>query len=268
MVLLFLLALLLAWPTAGLSIIAYVAFAVFKSYLNAKSRAHYANERRAEREVISGGRHVPSWAGNNVENQIFVEAIQKVAIRKGVSQTFLWAVLGDKETLQNLVFLAGAMEREGASFIEQQVAICDKLVDMWERAPTSVRTAALSGGSQSGQPMRKVSSASAAQASNADSSLISIPNRINTVANATSRSVEAAASGLERLGKDIEEAKAKQIARQRFEEAVHLRELREKAAEEQAERQNATSRSVEPAASSLDMLGKQIEAAKAKQIAR
>lgn len=143
MVLLFLLAVLLAWPTAGLSIIAYVAFAVFKSYLNAKSRMHYANERRAEREVQSGGRHVPTWAGDNDENQIFVEVIQECAVRKGVPQTFLWAVLGDKNTFQNLVFLAGAMEREGASSIEQHVAVSDKLVEMWEKAPAIVRAAAL-----------------------------------------------------------------------------------------------------------------------------
>jgi hypothetical protein len=144
MVMLFLLAVLLAWPTAGLSIIAYVAFAVFKSYLNAKSRMHYGNERRAEREVKSGGKHVPSWAGSDDENQIFVEVIQKDATRKGVPQTFLWAVLGDNETFQGLIFLAGAMEREGASFIEQQVAVSDRLVDIWERAPANVRAAALS----------------------------------------------------------------------------------------------------------------------------
>jgi len=144
MVILFLLALLLAWPTAGLSIIAYVAFAVFKSYINAKSRMHFANERRAEREVKSGGRHLPSWAGNNDENHIIVEVIQKGAIRKGVPQTLLWAVLGNKETFQSLIFLAGAMEREGSSFLEQQVAVSDKLVDMWERSPRKVRAAALS----------------------------------------------------------------------------------------------------------------------------
>tara|TARA_Y100001956_G_C4084637_1_gene170038 strand:+ start:361 stop:798 length:438 start_codon:yes stop_codon:yes gene_type:complete len=144
MVLLFLLAVLLAWPTAGLSIIAYVAFAVFKSYLNAKSRIYYGNERRAEREVQSGGRHVPSWAGDNDENQIFVEVIQKAAMRKGVPQTFLWAVLGDTDTFRSLVYLAGAMEREGASFVEQQVAVSDKLVQMWEQAPAKVRSTALS----------------------------------------------------------------------------------------------------------------------------
>lgn len=144
MVILFLLALLLAWPTAGVSIVAYVAFAVLKGYLNAKSRIHYGNERRAEREVRSGGRHMPSWAGSNDENQIFVEVIQKGAIRKGVPQIFLRAVLGDKDTFLSLVFLAGAMEREGASFVEQQVAVSDKLVAIWEQAPAKVRAASLS----------------------------------------------------------------------------------------------------------------------------
>lgn len=144
MVVLFLLALLLAWPTAGVSIIAYVAFAIFNGFLSAKSRIHYANERRAEREVQSGVKHVPSWAGSNDENQIFVEVIQKGAVRKGVPQSFLWAVLGDKDTFQGLVFLAGAMECEGASFVEQQVAVSDKLVEMWEQAPAKVRTSALS----------------------------------------------------------------------------------------------------------------------------
>ena len=143
MVLLFLLAVLLAWPTAGLSIITYVAFAVFKSYLDAKSRTHYANEHRAEREVRSGGKHTPSWAGSRDKNEIFIEVIQKGAKRKGVPQTFLWAALGDTDTLQNLVFLAGAMEREGAPFIEQQVVVSDKLVQIWQQAPATVGNTAL-----------------------------------------------------------------------------------------------------------------------------
>lgn len=144
MVILFLVALLLAWPTAGISIIAYIAFAVFKSYLNAKTRIHYANERCAEREVFSGARHVPSWAGDNDENQIFVEFIQKGAMRKGVPQTFICAVLGDTDTFRDLVYLAGAMERQGASFVEQQIAVSEKLVQIWEQAPAKVRAAALS----------------------------------------------------------------------------------------------------------------------------
>ena len=48
------------------------------------------------------------------------------------------------DTFRSLVYLAGAMEREGASFLEQQVAVSDKLVQMWEQAPAKVRSAALS----------------------------------------------------------------------------------------------------------------------------
>lgn len=145
MVMLFLVALLFAWPTAGLSIIAYVAFSIFKSYLSAKTRIHYVNERSAEREVRSGAQYVPSWARDKTENEIFVEVIQKGAMIKGVPQTFLWAVLGDTDTFKGLVYLAGAMEHEGASFLEQQIAVSDKLVKMWEQAPAKIKNAATIG---------------------------------------------------------------------------------------------------------------------------
>ena len=144
MVILFLVALFLAWPTAGLSIVAYVAFAVFKSYLTAKARHHDANTRRPAREVREGNKRVPTWAGDSDERHIFVEGIQKGAMRKGVPQTFLWAILSNNDTFQELVFFAGAMEGQGASFIEQQIAVSDRLVSMWERAPNKVREAALS----------------------------------------------------------------------------------------------------------------------------
>jgi hypothetical protein len=143
---LFLIALLLAWPTAGLSIVAYVAYAVFISYLNARARMHFANERRAEREINAGEQRVPSWAGNNDDNEIFVNGIQEGAMRKGVPQVFLWAVLGNREAFQKLVFFAGAMERQGASFLEQQVAVSDKIVEIWEQAPNNVRMAARNAG--------------------------------------------------------------------------------------------------------------------------
>jgi hypothetical protein len=139
MVILFLLALLLAWPTMGLSLVAYVAFFVFKSYVTAKSRMHDADQRRAVREVLAGGRHVPTWAGRDDKRQEFIESIQALAVRKGVPQTFLWAILADKETFQGLIFLAGAMEREGASFVGQQMAVCDRLLEIWRDAPLSVK---------------------------------------------------------------------------------------------------------------------------------
>lgn len=135
MVVLFLLALLLAWPTVGLSIVAYVIFALFRSYLNAKSRVHDANVRHAERTLGGGETRLPSWVGDREKRRIFVDGIQKSAIAKGVSQGFLHRTLADNTTLQVLMLFAGALEEEGSSFIEQQVAVSDKLAEMWSVSP-------------------------------------------------------------------------------------------------------------------------------------
>lgn len=144
MVLLFLFAVLLAWPTWGLSIIAYIAFAMFRSYVNAHSRINYGRQRQAERDISGDVRFVPSWAGDDEENMIFITVIQKFAVAKGVPASFLRAVLGATETFKTLIYLAGSMERQGASFIEQQLAVSDKLIKMWENAPRHVRAAAQS----------------------------------------------------------------------------------------------------------------------------
>src|SRR5690606_18419502 len=137
MAFLFLLALFLAWPTAGLSIVAFIAIAITRSYLQARTRMHFANERRASRAVAAGNGRIPSWAGDRGEIEVFIKTIQAHASRKGVPQVFLWGVL------RPLIEYAGAMENEGASFVEQQVAVADKLVELWENAPSDVKRAAI-----------------------------------------------------------------------------------------------------------------------------
>lgn len=134
MVILFLIALVLAWPTAGLSIIAYVAFAVLKSYWVARSRMHYANKCAARRALLAGEKRVPSWAGDKTENEIFVETIQQIAMRDGVPLAYLQAVLGSGDTFNGLVHYAGAMEHQGASFTEQQQAVSEELIELWKAA--------------------------------------------------------------------------------------------------------------------------------------
>lgn len=139
LVILFLFALFLAWPTAGLSLVAYCAFALLRLYLKTKANTHAANERLAAHKMSSGEKLVPSWAGTRSENEIFVDGIQRGAMRHGVPRVFLQGVLLDQETFETLVYYAGAMESEGASFVEQQLAVSDKLVEIWERAPENVR---------------------------------------------------------------------------------------------------------------------------------
>lgn len=132
MTVLFLLALLLAWPTFGLSLVAYVVFLVFRGYLKAKTRMHNANVSNAERSIVSGSRVWPSWTSNDAQAHIFMETIQKTAMHQGVPRSFLQGILAETGNTQGLYFFAGALEQDGASFLEQQVACSDKLLEMWD----------------------------------------------------------------------------------------------------------------------------------------
>ena len=146
MVILFLIALVLAWPTAGISIIAYVAFAVLRNYLAARVRSHDANIHAARKSLVAGEKRVPSWAGDKDENDIFVKVIQQKAMHDGVPQAYLQNLLRDGDTFQNLVYFAGAMEHHGSSFTEQQAAVSDELVELWKVDPNDT----LAGGLQDG----------------------------------------------------------------------------------------------------------------------
>ncbi len=132
MVILFFVALVLAWPTAGLSIVAYIALIIIKGVLKGKSRMHHADKLRAQRSMADGQRRVPSWAGDRSKNETFIYGIQNLAMHHGVPQPFLTAALSNSETLTSLVRYAAAMEQQGSSFTEQQMAVSEKLIDMWK----------------------------------------------------------------------------------------------------------------------------------------
>lgn len=132
MVILFLVALVLAWPTAGLSIVAYVVFLIIRGVLQAKARMHHADKLRAQRSMTNSSRGVPSWAGDKSKNEAFIYGIQNLAMRHGAPQPYLTAVLSNRETFTSLVGYAAAMEQQGSTFTEQQMAVSEKLVDMWK----------------------------------------------------------------------------------------------------------------------------------------
>jgi hypothetical protein len=99
---------------------------------------HEANKNAARRAILAGKKRVPSWAGDETENQIFVETIQGIAMRRGVPRAYLQAVLKSGSTFIDLVHYAGEMEHQGASFTEQQEGVIEELVKMWEADPHKV----------------------------------------------------------------------------------------------------------------------------------
>jgi hypothetical protein len=132
MIILFLVALVLAWPTAGLSIVAYIVLLIVRSIFQAKARMHHANKIRAQREVSSGNSSPPSWMAHRDKIQEFVYGVQNVAEHRGVPKLFSAQVMSNPDIQKRLMQQAGAMEAQGASFIEQQMAVADILIDLYK----------------------------------------------------------------------------------------------------------------------------------------
>lgn len=132
MVILFFVALILAWPTAGLSIVAYIVLIVAKGFFQGKERMHHADKLRAQREVSTNGARLPSWMANKDKIEVFIYTVQNVAKHNGVPKSFVESTLSDQEIARSVFQYAGAMEAQGASFIDQQRAVVEMLVEMYE----------------------------------------------------------------------------------------------------------------------------------------
>lgn len=130
MTILFFVALILAWPTAGLSIVVYIILLFASSFLRAKERMHNANRIRGKREANAGHARPPSWIENKDEVEVFLYGVKNVAERNGVSNSSFQSAFADTGIAESIFYYAGAMEAQGASFIEQQRAVVERLVEM------------------------------------------------------------------------------------------------------------------------------------------
>lgn len=133
---LFIIALLLAWPTFGLSIVVWFAILLFRT----KDRAHYGRVQQAKRTFSSGTNRMPSWANDSDKTQDFFYVVKNVAIKKGISEEFASkAVGGITGASVTLLYIAGAMEGDGASFNSQKMGAVELLVTMWENSSETER---------------------------------------------------------------------------------------------------------------------------------
>lgn len=117
MAILFLIALLLAWPTVGLSLVAYIVLMVVRSYLQARARMHHADKAMAQREVSAGVQRFPSWMAQRDKIEEFVYGIENLAEHRGVPKLFSAMILQDQALQKNLFYYMGAMEAQGAPFL-------------------------------------------------------------------------------------------------------------------------------------------------------
>lgn len=134
MVILFFVALFLAWPTAGLSIAAYVAILIISAVLKAKVRMHHANQVGALQDLENGvALTPPSWVLDQDKIELFQHALIKIVPRKGVPTSYIAVTLKTKDAFEILLAFAGQMEKRGSSFTEQQAGAAELLEKMWIR---------------------------------------------------------------------------------------------------------------------------------------
>lgn len=140
MVLLLIIALILAWPTTGLSLIAYFALVFLRRYLEAKIRRRRANTIMAIREVQAGKGHPPSWVNDSTRSSAFIGATISEATRKGVPRSFITNHFKSDENKAVLICLVGLMEDKGASIREQGIAATDFICEIWKIQNSDVTT--------------------------------------------------------------------------------------------------------------------------------
>ena len=120
---LFIVAIALAWPTAGLSIVAYAGFIVMKNHFGAtgqvrdggaihnKVAAHEKKDIRerditpdknvisARQSLMDGEENMPSWAKDTHLNEAFANSIQERASLQGVPAAFLQSFFQQRGSL-------------------------------------------------------------------------------------------------------------------------------------------------------------------------
>lgn len=128
---LFLLSLLLAWPSGGLSILLFIIIYLAAKLLKEKQTHHARRERDAAKNILSGETGYPSWMRDKDELDIFITVVGISLSKRNIPDTFLKSILQNKISADSVFVYAYNLEKEGSSFIEQQVAVTDMLDSLW-----------------------------------------------------------------------------------------------------------------------------------------
>lgn len=134
MVIGFLIALLLAWPTFGLSIVAYLVIAAMKGYMKGKMHKQTADEREVNQVLNTGltGK-LPSWVGDHDEVDTFVRVVGQMARHKGIPPIYVREILKNDEFIGLLLNHAGEMEALSNSRASQQMGAVNLIIESYHR---------------------------------------------------------------------------------------------------------------------------------------
>ena len=136
----FILALLFAIPTYGLSLLVYFGLMVAGRLMKEKARMHHADKLRAMRKLndtVTTGKmptkFAPTWSVDRQKADIFLESVIKGAIASDIPEGFIFGLFEDNEFIRLLMIYVANLESEGSSFFEQQLASVDFVETAWNK---------------------------------------------------------------------------------------------------------------------------------------
>ena len=116
----------------GIGLLAWLlAWTLVRLRLAAKAEAYEAKKHRARIDQQLGSGHPPSWHAQGKRQEEFFAGVDRLATRKGVPGSYAQEVLRKEVNVRRLSWYAGALEDQGASWIEQTMAVADQIVEWW-----------------------------------------------------------------------------------------------------------------------------------------
>jgi hypothetical protein len=113
-------------PLAG-----FLAWRTLRFHVAAKAKAYEAKKHRAKIDQHRGDSHPPSWHDKANLQEEFLAGVDRLSTRRRVPRSYAQIVLRKEVNARRLSWYVGAMEDQGASWMEQQMAVADQISEWW-----------------------------------------------------------------------------------------------------------------------------------------
>lgn len=136
MTILFLLAVLFAIPTSGLSLVAYFALFIFNAWRKAQDRIFYVDTMRAYRSAANQTEWSPRGEPllkRSEDADVFWYGVFKLAERRRVPRLYSERLQRDQDFTELLRSILNSLDADGHSFTSRQIAAVDLIERCWER---------------------------------------------------------------------------------------------------------------------------------------
>ena len=137
---LLIISLLLAWPTAGASILIFIVIATIKKIIKIKAKQYDTKKTKAKTNLLNGEIGYPSWINDKEKTDIFIEAIYLDLSRKNVPLHYYKEIINKNESARTIFYYAYTLEKEGASFIEQELAVSELILSLWNKEIEKIKS--------------------------------------------------------------------------------------------------------------------------------